>query len=266
LVEREGRQTGRQQMRSAPMPEVRSTAESDLPVHPRPKSAGFLRRTGAFARRELGEILPPTIFFIIGFNLILLTTNLVLSNYGQQFSSYMLATVAALVVGKVVPVVNATSAIRHYDRAPLIQPILFKSVFYWAAVLIARLIEHWIKYMFSKHYEFGGFASHEIASFSWSRFIAIQLWIFVLFLVYMTAREFNRVFGHGELARILFTYRPSELQLNRRQRIRELVRLSRLADAHTVEEFGDPTSRAHTELVEIVRRLAVKPRPHPSAE
>jgi hypothetical protein len=186
----------------------------------------------------------------------LLTTNLILSNYGEEFSSYLVATVGALVVGKAVPVVNATSLIRRYDRAPLIQPILFKAVFYWVAVFIARLIEYWIKYTFSEHHQIGTFIPHEIMTFSWSRFMAIQLWIFVLFLIYVTAHEFNRLFGHGELTRILFTYRPSELQLNRRQRIRELVHLSKLADAHTLAEFGDPTSNAHAQLVEIVRRLA----------
>lgn len=226
-----------------------------------PPRASGIRRAGAWFLHELGEIIPPTIFFIIGFNLILLTTNLILSNYGEQFSSYMLATVGALVVGKVVPVVNATSLIRRYDRAPLIQPILFKTVFYWAAVFIARLIEHWIKYVFSEHYKFGGFVPNEIVAFSWSRFIAIQLWIFVLFLVYMTAHEFNRLFGRGELARILFTYRPSELQLNRRQRIRELAHLSRLADAHSLAEFRDPASNAHSQLIAIVRRLARKSAP-----
>jgi hypothetical protein len=46
------------------------------------------------------------------------------------------------------------------------------------------------------------------------------------------------------------------LQLNRRQRIRELVHLSRLADTHSVAEFRDPTSSAHNQLIDIVRRLA----------
>ena len=233
--------------------------ELELPGEPTPASASFARRAGAFVKREFDEIWPPTLFFIIGFNLILLTTNLVLSNYGEAFSTYLVATVSALVVGKVVPVVNATSLIRRYDRAPLIQPILFKTMFYWVAVFIARLIEHWIKYIFSENYQFGMFVPHEIAAFSWSRFIAIQLWIFVLFLVYMTAHEFNRLFGYGELARILFTYRPTEFQLNRRERIRELVRLGTLADAHSMDEFRDPASAAHVQLADILRRLAVKP-------
>ena len=147
----------------------------------------------------------------------------------------------------------------HYDRAPLIRPILFKTAFYWVAVLIVRLLEHWIRYRFGGDYVFGGFVPHMVAAFSWHRFVAIQLWIFVLFLIYVTVTEFNRLFGEGELGHILLTIRPAELPLNRRQRILELVRLSKLADAHSVDEFSDPKSAAHTQLVEIVRRLAVEP-------
>ena len=220
---------------------------------------------GAFLLREFLEILPPTIFFFIGFNLIVLTTNLILADYGGQVASFIIATTSALVVAKAVLVANAMPAIRRYDRAPLIRPILFKTVFYWAAVFIVRLLEHWIRYRFGGDYVFGGFVPHVVANFSWDRFIAIQLWIFILFLIYVTASEFNRLFGHGELGRILFTYRPSELQLNRRERIHELVRLGKLADAHSLDELRDPASSAHAQLVDIVQRLSRQARPHPAA-
>jgi hypothetical protein len=172
----------------------------------------------------------------------------------------MLATAGALVVGKVVPVVNAMPFLGRYDRAPLIQPILFKTFVYSIAVFLARLLEHFIEFWLIDHNPVGDFLPHMISTFSWHRFAAIQIWILVLFLIYLTASEFNHLFGERELGRILFTYRPSELQLNRRQRIRELVRLGRLADAHSVDEFRDPTSSAHTQLVDIVRRLARQPR------
>jgi hypothetical protein len=80
----------------------------------------------------------------------------------------------------------------------------------------------------------------------------------VLFLIYVTALEFSRLFGPDEIRRLFFTYRPSELQLNRRQRIRELLRLSRLADEHTVQEFRDPASAAQRDLIDIVERIARK--------
>jgi len=222
--------------------------------------AGIGRRAGAWFLHELGEILPPTIFFFVGFNLIVLTTNLILADYFVAFANFMLATAGALVVGKVVPVVNAMPFLGRYDRAPLIQPILFKTFVYSIAVFLARLLEHFIEFWLIDHNPVGDFLPHMISTFSWHRFAAIQIWILVLFLIYLTASEFNHLFGERELGRILFTYRPSELQLNRRQRIRELVRLGRLADAHSVDEFRDPTSSAHTQLVDIVRRLARQPR------
>jgi hypothetical protein len=249
-------------MRSAPVLERHEPSHIEAPAKTSPERAGFARRAGAFVLREFLEILPPTIFFIIGFNLIVLTTNLILADYGAQFASFMIATASALIVAKALLVANALPLIRRYDRAPLIRPILFKTFFYWAAVFIVRLLEHWIEYLLSSDYVFGGFLKHEIAAFSWDRFMAVQLWILVLFLIYETVTEFNRLFGEGELRHILLTSRPSELPLNRRQRILELVKLSKLADAHSVDEFRDPTSPAHVELVGIVSRLAVKPQPH----
>lgn len=228
-------------------------------AEPAPRIAGFARRARAFLLKEFLEILPPTIFFFIGFNLIVLTTNLILANYDAQFASFMIATASALIVAKALLVANAMPVIRHFDRAPLIRPILFKAVFYWAAVFIVRLLEHWLRYRLSGQYVFGGFVPHAVATFSWDRFIAIQLWILVLFLIYVTASEVSHLFGEGELWHLLFTSRASELPLDRRQRIGELIRLSKLADTHSVDEFSDPKSPAYSQLVEIVRRLAAEP-------
>ena len=248
-------------MKNAPVLDGHTSSKIEAPAELTLGSPGFARRTGAFLLREFREILPPTIFFVIGFNLILLTTNLILAGYGARFASFLLATAAALVVGKAVLVANAMRAIRHFDRAPLIRPILFKTVFYWVAVFIARLLEHFIKYCFSEPEPLRTFLPHMVSTFDWHRFIAVQLWIFVLFLIYVTMTEFNHLLGEGELSRLLITSRPSELPLNRRQRIFELVRLSNLADAHSVDEFRDPASAAHAELIDIVHRLAREPQP-----
>ena len=186
-------------MRSAPVLEDHETSEVDAPIEGTHAPIGTARRVGAFLLREFLEILPPTIFFIIGFNLIVLTTNLILSDYGAQFAGFMIATVSALIVAKALLVANAMPLIRRYDRAPLMRPILFKTFFYWAAVFVVRLLEHWVQYRFSGDYLFGGFVRHAIASFSWDRLVASQLWILVLFLIYVTAAELNHLFGEGEL-------------------------------------------------------------------
>src|SRR6516165_9632156 len=109
-------------MRNAAALDRGDKSEIARSTEPTPTSAGLVRRVGAFLLREFREILPPTIFFFLGFNLILLTTNLILADYGAKFSSFILATAAAFVVGKAVLVANALRAIRRYDRAPLIRP------------------------------------------------------------------------------------------------------------------------------------------------
>jgi hypothetical protein len=129
-------------------------------------------------------------------------------------------------------------------------------------VFFARLLERFVHFSLMERNPPSDFIPYLITTFSWHRFSAISLWILVLFLIYVTASEFSNLFGPGEMRRLFFTSRPTELQLNRRQRFRELLRLSRLTDAHSVTEFRDPTSTAHNELIDVVQRLARMSPPH----
>src|SRR6478672_12940777 len=85
----------------------------------------------AFVIKELRELLPPTVFFAVSFNLIVLTTDLILADYRASFGNFMVATMSALVVGKAVLVANLTPFLRRFDTAPMIRPVLFKTIVYW---------------------------------------------------------------------------------------------------------------------------------------
>lgn len=238
-------------------------ARASASMRPEGDASTLPRRFGARLLRELRSALPPTIFFFVGFNFIVLTTNLLVADYAVAVSNFMLATLAALVVGKAVITANAMPFMKLFDRAPLIQPILFKTAVYWVAVFFVRLGERFVSFSIVNGNHPGDFLEYLVSSFSWHRFIAISLWIFALFLIYVTALEFSQLLGPAEMRRLLFAYRPSELQLTKRQRARELMRLNRLADAHHIDEFRDPRTAAHHELVEIVKRLARATRPMP---
>src|SRR5246127_3523582 len=199
------------------------------PAEPVGMAVPIARAIGARVLHEFREVLPPTIFFFVGFNFIVFTTNLLLADYAIAVSNFMLATVAALVVGKAVLVANHMPLLRRYDRAPLIQPILFKTAFYWVIVFFARLLERFVHFSLIERNPPGDFFPYLITTFSWHRFSAISLWILVLFLIYVTATEFGHLFGSNELRRLFFTSRPSELQLKRRQRLRELLRMRRVS-------------------------------------
>ncbi len=223
---------------------------------PRVPRPGVARRIGAGIWHEVRDALPPTIFFLIGFNFVVLTSNLLVAHYLIGLGNFMLVTMAALVVGKAVLVANKIPLLRRYDRAALIRPILFKTAFYWVVVFFARLLERFVHFIVLEHNRPGNFIPYLVTTFSWHRFVAVSLWICALFLIYVTATEFGHLFGRGEITRLLLANRPSELQLNRRQRMRELLRLSRLADEHSADQLRDPASAAHRELFNIVQRLA----------
>jgi hypothetical protein len=99
-----------------------------------------------------------------------------------------------------------------------------------------------------------------VQSFSWRRFAAIQIWLVVTFLIYVTFAELNDLLGDGQLSRLLFRYRPRELQLSRRQHVRTLVELSRMAQTVPPEQLLDQTSPAATRALVLLRSLAARRR------
>jgi hypothetical protein len=213
-------------------------------------------RVLAFAIKEFKEMIPPTLFFAVGFNVIVLTTQLILDDYFAQFASFLVTTGSALVVGKAVLLANALPFLRRFDRAPLIQPIMFKTGIYFAVVFVVRFLEKMIEYWFGGG-TLAGIPEYVAEHFSWHRFAAVQIWIFILFLVYVIATELNTLFGDGELAKILFTRRSSDLKLTRRQRIRSLVKLSQLTDEYGLSELQDRDSAAHRQLVRLIGGLTM---------
>jgi hypothetical protein len=94
------------------------------------------------------------------------------------------------------------------------------------------------------------------ATFSWHRFLFIQLWILILFLIYVTATEVNRLVGDGRLFALFFRHRRSDARQTRRERIRALVQLGTLTDRHSAEDLVDPRSPVHHHLLSLIRNLA----------
>jgi hypothetical protein len=167
-------------------------------------------RVLAFVIKELEEVLPPVVFFAVGFNLVEFTTQLVLDDYLARFANYMVATAAALVVGKAVLLANMLPFLRRFDRAPLIRPILFKTVVYAAVVFFVRILEKIVEYWFGGG-TMAGIPDYVAHHFSWHFHAAVQIWIFVLFFIYTSATELDARLGRGELARIFFSHRASKV-------------------------------------------------------
>src|SRR5215467_7866283 len=206
---------------------------------------------------QMKHMLPPTVFFFFGFNLILFTRWMTLQEHGIPFTNFFAATLLALLVGKAVLVVDNLHFMRRFDGAPLIQPILFKSSIYWLCVFVLRVAEG-LWHFLRDGGTLADFPNFLVAQFSWPHFLVVQIWLMVLFLIYVTAHELNTLFGDGELPRLFLRWHSSEAKLTRRQRIRLLTRLNRLTEANSVDVISQRGAPAHTELVAILRQLAAR--------
>jgi hypothetical protein len=192
-----------------------------------------LRRAFGWWLAQVRHMLPPTIFFFVGFNLILWTKHLILREHDIDFSGFVVATLAALLVGKAVLITDNLSLMHRFDGRPLIQPILFKTAIYWACILVVRLAEELI-YFFAGGGSLGDYPSFLVARFSWPRFLSIQIWLMVLFLLYVTIHEVNTLFGDGELYRLL----------------------NRLTEANWAEAISERGSPPNTKVVAILHELS----------
>lgn len=89
-------------------------------------------------KHEFHEVIPPTIFFLISFHIVLLDRALMLREYGLQISSVAGAVVAALLVAKVVLIADKLPFINRFPDKPLMYNVLWKTMIYVSAYCAMR--------------------------------------------------------------------------------------------------------------------------------
>lgn len=165
-------------------------------------------KAAGWVKGELLDILPVTIFFLIGLHLIVFTKHLVLREQGIVYDGFWAATIGALLVAKVVLVVDKVPFMRRYSGRPLYRPILYRATVYTVAVFAVRLLEVLMREMFQT----GGLASGFAAArqeVDWAQFTFVQVWVFVLFLVFVTFVELDNQLPEGGLSKLLFSRRET---------------------------------------------------------
>ena len=94
-------------------------------------------------------------------------------------------------------------AIHRFQNAPLIKPILYRTLFYGLVVMLFR--DHRAACPFRLRRRGLPAALHQaVEAFTWHRFAAIQIWLFTCFLIYVTAAEVSKALGPGKLKQLMF--------------------------------------------------------------
>jgi hypothetical protein len=166
-----------------------------------------MSKVWATAKHEFYEFLPPAIFFFVSFHIIVLERALLGREYGIHLSAVAGATVAALLVAKVMLIADMLPLINRFPEKPIMYNVVWKTAIY----VIASLFVHFLGHLVPVWWRLGRFrdANEQLWNeIVWPHFWAIQLWLLVVIFAYCLAREFNRVIGPDQVRTILFGARP----------------------------------------------------------
>lgn len=154
-------------------------------------------------KHEFHEVLPPTIFFLISFHIIVLDRRLMLQQYGLPLSSIASATVAALLVAKVVVITDAFPFVNRFPEKPLTYNVVWKTAIYVAAAFVVHYLEHLVP-IWWRTGEFDAANRQLVSEVVWPHFWAVQLWLVVLLFVYCAMRELVRAIGREKVVGMFF--------------------------------------------------------------
>ncbi len=152
-------------------------------------------------KHEFLLILPPTIFFLFAFILLVITNRLIQREYGIPLTGFGAAVIGALVVGKVVLIADNLPLMNQFPDKPLLYNIAWKSCIYFLTTFLVRYIEHIIPLL----REYGGIMEanrHLLTGVVWPHFWIIQIWLAVLFFTYCSVRELIGVIGREKVIRM----------------------------------------------------------------
>jgi len=154
-------------------------------------------------KHEFFEVLPPTIFFFIAFHIVIIGRNLMARVYGLPLASMFEATIAALLVAKVVLITDTLPFVNRFPDKPLIYNVVWKTAIYVAASLVVHYLEHLVP-IWWRTGDLGAANRQLVTEIVWPHFWAIQLWLVVLIFVYCALRELVRVIGRHRVAQVFF--------------------------------------------------------------
>lgn len=151
------------------------------------------------------ELAPKVLFFFSAFMLIGVMFKLFAAQYSIEFAAFTKAAVAALILGKVVPLLDWMQAGYRFSGRRRIVVILGKT-FVYAVVVIALGIGEKILRAVRQEGSFSASMDFMIANANIHRFLGLVLLISSVVAAYLTLQEIDRAMGEGALFRLFFQH------------------------------------------------------------
>ncbi len=155
-------------------------------------------------RREFGRALPPTLFFLISFHIGVLIRHLDEEGYGITPGRSMMATISALVLGKLYLLLDERRLANLFADRPLILAVLWKTLLYGGLASLAIVAEDVLPPIVREHASPGTAWRQYTAAIVWPLFWSNHLFMALTVFAFSTASELARVIGRRQILALFF--------------------------------------------------------------
>lgn len=152
---------------------------------------------------EIVQVWIMTSYFAAGFILILLMQNLLLAEQGADPIGFLSTIILALLIGKVVVVMEHLSVANRFRHRRPIGHIVYSTVLFTLVSLLVGALEKVIKGLIHGE-SLGGAIISSVEHASLPKFLATTMALLILFGFLFFFREVNRLLGKGVLIKALF--------------------------------------------------------------
>ena len=154
-------------------------------------------------KEEIIKAIPAIIYFTLSFNFIAFTESLMLVDRHYVHISYLSATISGVILGKFSIIINSTRLVNAFSDRQLIYEIYWKIFLYGSLSLVFRIIDMFLETWAKLHHANEAF-EHIVVSVQSSVFWSVQIWVFVLFVIYVYVTEFVKALGEENCNQILW--------------------------------------------------------------
>jgi len=155
-------------------------------------------------KQELREVLGISLFFFICFFIFQLFKHITLSSYNISYYSFGAALVGALIIGKVVFLLDKVSIINRMDSNIAMIGMVFKSFVYLIGYVLFTLLEHLLKGLFHGD-SFGSALGHAFGELLTVDFLGTSAMLFIVFVLFNGFWVVRSHLGPKKFYRLFFT-------------------------------------------------------------
>lgn len=170
-----------------------------------------MKKVFSILKKELTEMIPSFIFFLIVFHVLEYAKILTQEEYGMKASSAFTATINALIVSKSILLANMLPFVQLFNNKKLIYNTLWKIFLYLLLILFIQYLEEVIP-LLNHGDAFSTASKHVISEFSSVKFRVTHIILTLFLFIYVILEELMDLLGKERFYQLFFGKREKVIK------------------------------------------------------